>query len=67
MDQRQQSDAIELATAEGWECHCKGINESGECRDAERQQAVAQAAQIWAWRKRNRCTLWILQTPWCGA
>jgi VWFA-related protein len=48
MDQRQQSDAIDLAVAEGWECRCKGINESGECRDTERRQAVAQAGQIWS-------------------
>lgn len=48
MDRRQQSDAIEIAAGEGWECHCKGINESGECRDAELRHAVAQAAQIWA-------------------
>lgn len=47
MDQRQQNDVIEIAAAEGWECRCKGQNETPECGDAERRMAVAQAAQIW--------------------
>jgi len=48
MDQRQQKDVIDIAVAEGWDCRCKGINETGECRDTELRQAVAQAAQIWS-------------------
>jgi VWFA-related protein len=48
MDQRQQKDAIDIAVDEGWECRCKGINETGECRDTELRQAVAQAGQIWS-------------------
>jgi VWFA-related protein len=48
IDQRQQSDAIEIATQEGYECHCRLVNEDPECSDMERRGAVAQAAQIWS-------------------
>ncbi|HTQ53573.1 MAG TPA: VWA domain-containing protein [Bryobacteraceae bacterium] len=47
MDQLLRSDAIEIAAAEGWECRCKGLNETAECADGERRMAIAQAAQIW--------------------
>jgi VWFA-related protein len=44
---RQQSDALEIAVEEGYSCHCKGINETGECRNSERVQAQGSADQIW--------------------
>jgi VWFA-related protein len=47
MEQRQQNDAIDIAAAEGYECRCKGLNDTPECADGERRMAVAQAAQIW--------------------
>jgi len=44
---RQESEALQIAVQEGYYCHCTGINETGECRDAERVQAQGLAAQIW--------------------
>ena len=43
----QQTDALEIAAQEGYVCHCRGVNESGQCLDAERVQAQGLAGQIW--------------------
>jgi len=44
---RQQSDALEIAVEEGYSCHCRGVNETNECRNSERVQAQGSADQIW--------------------
>ncbi|HLY18913.1 MAG TPA: VWA domain-containing protein [Bryobacteraceae bacterium] len=47
MEMRQQTDMIDLAAQEGYQCHCRGINDTAECADMERRNAVIQGAQIW--------------------
>ena len=43
----QDTNALELATAEGYECHCRGFNDTPQCGDNERRGARAAASQIW--------------------
>jgi VWFA-related protein len=48
IDRVQDTGALDIATAEGYECHCKGEgNETRECRDEQMRQARFDAAQIW--------------------
>lgn len=48
IDQLQDPNSLGIATAEAYECHCKGEgNDTRECRDEQMQQARADAGQIW--------------------
>jgi VWFA-related protein len=48
IDQLQDPNALGIATAEGYECHCKGEgNETAECRDDQLRTARFDAGQIW--------------------
>ncbi len=48
IDSVQDPGALNIATAEGFECHCKGEgNPTGDCRDEQMRQARFDAAQIW--------------------
>ena len=43
----QDTSALDIATAEGYECHCKGGNDTPECADDQRRMARGEASQIW--------------------
>lgn len=48
IDHVQDTSALNIATAEGFECHCKNEgNPTGDCRDEQMRQARFDAAQIW--------------------
>jgi VWFA-related protein len=48
IDHLQDTGALEIATAEGYECHCQNEgNQSALCRDDQLRQARFDAAQIW--------------------
>jgi VWFA-related protein len=48
IDQQQDTSALDIATSEGYECHCKTEgNTSSDCRDAQLRLARFEAAQIW--------------------
>ena len=47
IDNLQDTNALDIATTEGYECHCKGEgNETADCRDEQMRQARFDAAHI---------------------
>lgn len=49
IDQMQDTGALDIATAEGYECHCRGEgNQSAQCRDDQLRTARFDASQIWS-------------------
>ena len=48
IDRLQEPSALDIATGEGYECHCNGEGDATlTCRDAQMRQARGDAAQIW--------------------
>jgi VWFA-related protein len=45
--QQQDTSALNIAVQEGYECNCRGINDTAECRDDQLRTARNEADQIW--------------------